>query len=302
MTYATPAAFKAALEHRLRERFSSSIGRARQIVVFSRFLARIVSAMGNTATLKGGLVLELRLSKARTTKDIDLGLHDTPGDPARVLERLQDAARLDLGDFMVFEVEPDPDSPTIDNPAMKYDGYRFRASCRLAGREYGRRFFGIDVALGDPIGGKADELVTEDWLGFAGVPPPTVRVYRVETHIAEKLHAYTMPRNRPNSRMKDLPDLALLGTTEAAFDRADLRAAIGETFSSRATHDVPLSVPDPPPEWTDRYNRLALEEELPWTTLPDLLARVRSFLDPVLAPAGSGGRWDSASWTWQETE
>lgn len=300
MTYATPAAFKAALDHRLRERFPTTVGRARQLVVFSRFLARVVKVLGDAATLKGGLVLELRLTKARTTKDIDLGLHGTPSDRAVVLEKLQEAARLDLGDFMVFEVELDPYNADITNEGMRYDGYRFQATCQLAGKEYGRRVFGIDVALGDPIGGRADDIVTEDWLGFAGIPPPTVRVYRIETHIAEKLHAYTMPRDRPNSRMKDLPDLALLGTTEALLDREQLLIAISETFRARATHDVPRSVPDPPQEWADRYARLATEEELPWMTLPELLANVRSFLDPVLASKGSPGRWDRSSWSWTE--
>lgn len=54
----------------------------------------------------------------------------------------------------------------------------------------------------------------EDVPTFAGIAPPTLRLYPIESHIAEKLHAYTMPRSRPNSRMKDLPDLALLATAQ----------------------------------------------------------------------------------------
>lgn len=166
MRYATPAAFKDALEHRLRAASPGSVDRARQLVVFSRFLARLVPVMGSSAILKGGLALELRLERARTTKDIDLALHATPGSRERVLERLQEAARLDLGDFLVFEVEPDPEHPEIENDALKYDGYRFRVSCRLAGRGYGRPFFEIDIVLGEPLLGEPDELVMEDWLGF----------------------------------------------------------------------------------------------------------------------------------------
>ena len=40
--------------------------------MFDRFLARIAVVLGDAATLKGGLVLELRLERARTTKDVDL--------------------------------------------------------------------------------------------------------------------------------------------------------------------------------------------------------------------------------------
>lgn len=34
----------------------------------------------------------------------------------------------------------------------------------------------------------------------------------VETHLAEKLHAYTLPCSTENARVRHLPDMALLGT------------------------------------------------------------------------------------------
>ena len=205
-TYASPAAFKQALEQRLRAATQSGpeLARRRQLLVFDRFLAGIVTVLGDAAMLKGGLVLELRLSRVRTTKDIDLRFM---GSAERVLERLQEAARLDLGDFLTFEVGPDDDHPQIQNDGMQYDGMRFVAECRLAGKIYGQRF-GVDIAFGDPVIGEPEVVTANDVLGFVGVPPPTLRLYPIETHIAEKLHAYTMPRPRPNSRVKDLPDLA----------------------------------------------------------------------------------------------
>lgn len=124
MKYATPAAFKEALETRIRQRYPSSISRVRQLFVFSRYLARVVQVIGNAATLKGGVALELRLAKARTTKDIDLSLSGLAADRDLILERLQDAARLDLGDYLVFEIQIDPEHPDIDNEAMQYDGSR----------------------------------------------------------------------------------------------------------------------------------------------------------------------------------
>ena len=47
---------------------------------------------------------------------------------------------------------------------------------------------------GDPILGEPETIMTKDVLAFAGIAPPTLRVYPIETHVAEKLHAYTMPR------------------------------------------------------------------------------------------------------------
>ena len=154
------------------------------------------------------LVLELRVARARMTKDVDLRM---TGSPVDMLMRLQAAGRRGLGDFMTFEVGPDDDHPEIQNDGMQYDGLRFRAECKLAGKLYGQPF-GVDVAFGDPILGEPEVVVAEDVLAFAGIAPPTLRLYPIETHIAEKLHAYTMPRARPNSRVKDLPDLALLAS------------------------------------------------------------------------------------------
>ena len=148
-TYPSPETFKQALEQRLRTAAGSgaALGRKRQLLVFDRFLARIVAVLGDAATLKGGLVLELRISRARTTKDVDLRLVGAPED---LLAKLQEAGRRALGDFMTFEIVPDEDHPEIQNDGMQYEGLRFRAECKLAGKLYGQRF-GVDVAFGDPI-------------------------------------------------------------------------------------------------------------------------------------------------------
>lgn len=81
----------------------ADFARRRQLFVFDRFLARIVATVGDSATLKGGLVLELRLKRARTTKDVDRRMVGSPDD---LLAKLQQAGRLDLGDFMSFEIAP----------------------------------------------------------------------------------------------------------------------------------------------------------------------------------------------------
>ena len=220
--YASPEAFKQALEQRLRDADSpgGTFARRRQLLVFDRFLARIVAVFGSMVTLKGGLALELRIARARTTKDVDLRM---VGAPDNILANLQEAGRRDLGDFMTFEVGADEDHPELRTDDMLYDGLRFRTECKLAGKLYGQRF-GVDVAFGDPILGEPDLVVARDVLAFAGIAPPALRIYPIETHIAEKLHAYTLPRVRPNSRVKDLPDIALLATAQP-LDATRVRAA-----------------------------------------------------------------------------
>lgn len=293
--YATPEAFKQALEQRLRavQQASIGIGRRRQLLVFDRFLARVVAVFGDRALLKGGLVLELRLGRARTTKDVDLRLTGSSGD---LLARLQEGGRLALGDFMNFEIAPDPHHPEIDNEGVKYEGFRFRAECRMAGKLYGQPF-GVDVAFGDPITGEPERVRAPDLLAFVGVEPPTLRIYPLESHVAEKLHAYTLPRQRVNTRIKDLPDLALLATARP-IDARRLRSALQQTFVFRGTHDLPAVFPSPPDLWERPYAAMAVGELLRWATLTEVTSAVRGFLDPVLA-VEQEATWDPDSWSWR---
>jgi hypothetical protein len=293
--YASPAAFKQALEQRLKDSSSSgaAFARSRQLLVLHRFLARIVATVGDAAILKGGLVLELRLERARTTKDVDLRML---GDSDGLLATLQRAGRLDMGDFMTFEIAPDDDQPQIRNDAVQYDGLRFRAECRLAGMLYGQRF-GVDVAFGDPILGEPDAVVAEDVLAFAGIAPPALRLYPIETHIAEKLHAYTMPRARPNTRVKDLPDIALLASAQL-IDAKRLRAALEQTFAFRKTHALPASLSTPPPAWREPYAAMARDDQLAWPTLDAVTRAAQAFLDPVLV-APLHATWQPKAWRWR---
>lgn len=292
--YSSPQAFRQALEQRLRTSAESGadFSRKRQLLVFDRFLARVTAVLGDTVMLKGGLVLELRLNRARTTKDIDLpisGSHDG------VLPKLQEAARRDLGDFMTFEAVPNEDQPAIQNDGMRYEGLRFRATCKLAGKLYGQPF-GVDVAFGDPFLGEPEVLPAPDVLAFAGITPPRLRLYPIESHIAEKLHAYTLPRSRPNTRVKDLPDLALLATTKP-LDAARVRQALEQTFAFRKTHELPSLLPSPLEAWRRPYAAMASEDHLAWPTLDDVTKAVRAFLDPVLA-GGLDATWSTSEWEW----
>lgn len=178
---------------------------------------------------------------------------------------------------------------------MRYDGYRYQAECQLAAKLYGQPF-GVDVAFGDPVSGEIEVVTGDDLLAFAGIPAPELRVYPIETHVAEKLHAYTLPRTSANTRVKDLPDLALLGQV-GPRDARRLRAALAQTFGFRSTHPIPTRLPDPPVDWKAPYATIAEEDTLPWATLGEVAASAREYLDPVLG-ADADGSWDPDSWTW----
>ncbi len=140
-------------------------------------------------------------------------------------------------------------------------------------RFYGSRF-GLDVAIGERMALPPEILSGSDAFAFAGIPPVQVRAYAREVHVAEKLHALTLPRSRPNSRVKDLPDIALLATT-GPFRSDTLRQAIEATFASRGTHALPTSLGEPPELWRGAYGYMAQENRLPWGSLDEVLGPSR---------------------------
>ena len=106
-----------------------------------------------------------------------------------------------------------------------------------------------------------------------------------------------MPRLRPNSRVKDLPDLGLLATIRS-LDAKRLRDALEQTFTFRNTHALPTAVPAPLPSWATPYAAMAREDQLEWRMLDDVTTAVQAFLDPVLA-GGLNATWERERWTWQ---
>jgi len=100
---------------------------------------------------------------------------------------------------------------------------------------------------------------TRDWLGFAGVDAARVLMIQSEQQFAEKVHAYTLPRERaPNSRVRDLVDLALL-VQSGIMDNLRVAAALHHTFERRGTHELPEHLTAPPEDWAVPFARMAEE-------------------------------------------
>ena len=80
MKYATPSAFRAALEQRLltiAQQTGVPLLRLRKLVVFDRLMARLMVAAPNRWVVKGAAALLFRIGTGfRTTKDLDLGRQD----------------------------------------------------------------------------------------------------------------------------------------------------------------------------------------------------------------------------------
>jgi hypothetical protein len=120
-----------------------------------------------------------------------------------------------------------------------------------------------------------------EWLEFAGIKSPQVRMIPREQQFAEKLHAYTLPRSSANSRVKDLVDLTLL-IESGGLATERIQEAVHVTFQRRGTHVLPSVLLPPPPDWRKRFEALAEECRLP-KAMEAVFADVRAYIEAVLS-------------------
>ena len=282
-TYATAGAFRRALEERLkRASLTDQIdpNRLRRQVSFDRLLARLFREESAPWVLKGGYALELRFKAARATVDIDLTVQriaaSASGDQNQIVrEMLQNAADISLGDWFEFVVGP----ASMDLTAAPYGGARFPVEARMDERTFAR--FHLDAGVGDVVMRPLETIVCRDWLGFAGIESSRVLMIAREQQFAEKIHAYTLPRNAANSRVKDLVDLVLL-IGSGGLDKQRIREALRLTFERRGTHDLPANLLPPPEDWQVPFHALAEECGLP-TDVAEVFAGVQKFVEEVLS-------------------
>lgn len=249
MTYETPQAFERALSDRLKHRAAEEgvdLDRLRKRVAFERFLARLFDRDSARWVLKGGYALELRLGgRARATKDVDLDMPPPPTED--LLDELQEAAEKDLGDFFVFRVgAPKP------MRGAPLGSLRFSVEARLAGKPF--TGFALDVGQGDQPLGEVEWKDGQADLGFAGIGRAKIAVYPLADHFAEKLHAYTRPRER-RTRVKDLLDLSIIleELADGLPPLEEMQRIIEATFNRYDTHVLPDPLPLTPGDWAEPF-------------------------------------------------
>jgi hypothetical protein len=272
--YASPDSFRAALEERLKNRAAetkTALDRLRRRVVFERLLARLEATMPGQWVVKGAMALEIRFSdRARRTRDIDLAFRE---DTRELHERLVRALAEDpLGDGFEFLVAA-PRPLTTDNAGNP--GWRFGVHARLAGRTFERVTMDV-VRRTDEIAGTIRETFPS-LVGFAGLPPVVVEVVEPRQHFAEKLHAYTRDYGeRPNSRVRDVPDMVLLVEGGLTPDKS-LYDIASQVFETRDTHPLPDALPDPPAGWETGYEDLVMDLDVSPRSLNAAIGMLRGF-------------------------
>jgi predicted nucleotidyltransferase component of viral defense system len=272
-------------------RSGATAQRLQQGLSFERLLARL--PLDGEWVLKGGFALQLRYGlHARSTRDLDLR---TPHDPNTALDRLRRtiaATTVTAADHFSFE---------LGEVARELQGapggsLRVRVVALVAGKDFAT--FHVDLSSGDALVGSPDLLRGSDLLQFAGITPVEFPAYPVAQHLAEKLHAYTVPRDQENTRVRDLVDLVIIAATERV-EAGRLTDCVEATFAVRGTHPVPQRLPEPPASWAQPFTRIAAEAiDIPTTDLSEGYTLAAEFWDPFLVHGTTHCIWLPAERRW----
>ena len=260
--YTNARNFRQALDERLKNiarQEKVSINDLHRQVVFDRFLARLDPAR---FVLTGGYSLELRLPKSRSTTDIDLYIRDLQLLSANeeeqrqaILYALRQQAENESNDLFTFEIARILGK--LHGP--KAGGIRCLVIARIDNKDYHR--FHVDVAVVPEQVLEPEYITPSEKLAFAGVESKPVATLQKEELFANKIHAYTRPRQSENTRVEDIIDMALL--IENSLDKGKTRYALGKVFAASADHQtVPVTLLPPPAAWEKEFQSISLLRNL----------------------------------------
>jgi hypothetical protein len=219
--------------------------------------------------LKGGAALELRFAdRARTTKDMDIGL---PGSRRERFLALERALALGFDEF-TFRVKVPHDLELVDT---------VRVDVAIA--YCGRGFQTIQIDLG-PADEPAVDLVAPTIRGVAElgirVTSP-VRCITLDVQVAQKLHACTNPRVlQAENRARDILDIVFLDML-GQLDSKSAQVACIRVFEQRAEHAWPPTI-EVPATWKVELASLAAEQGLPFATGEEILAAFSGIYERIM--------------------
>jgi len=275
--FATPSAFCAAVESRLRERAGRPGASAcvlRRQTALERLMVRLTIVAPDRWAIKGGMALETRLGeRARVSVDLDAD-HVRGAEAARA--DLQRAVIEDVGDHFGFVLVG---SEVLSDAGVGL-AVRYKMESSLARRPFDPAQ--VDVTIAPPDPWDAERAQRPGLLTEFGLGPIEVLLVPLERQVAERLHACTRTyKGGGTTQARDLVDLVLIRQHQR-LDATQLRDAIQRIFDRRATHAVPERLPSPPRELAVSYRREA-EAVAIVSGLGEAHQLLADWLDPVLA-------------------
>jgi predicted nucleotidyltransferase component of viral defense system len=289
----------ASVKERLRN-ISTQSGREFQSVVSQyvqeRFLYRLSESIySNNLILKGALLFIAHdISRNRPTRDIDFLGSKIPNEIKDLVEVIKEILIIKTEDGLRFDSESvEAENITEDGD---YKGVRIKFYVFL---ENSRERMQLDIGFGDTITAGPVEIEFPTLLDF---PAPKLKVYSIETAIAEKFEAIVSLQLQ-TSRMKDFYDI-LFFAKHYGFKKDILFRAIKTTFDNRST-DLALSKiifedkfkndENFQKLWSAFLNRNKLENN---KTFSKIVSQIQSFIQPVF-DSKTKNNWNPARWEWE---
>ena len=289
----------ASVKERLRN-ISIQNGKEYQSVVSQyvqeRFLYRLSeSNYSNNLILKGALLFIAHdISRNRPTRDIDFLGSKIPNEIDDLIEVIKEILTIKIDDGLRF----DPDSVEAENITEDgdYKGVRIKFYVYL---ENSSERMQLDIGFGDTITAGPVEIEFPTLLDF---PAPKLKVYSIETAIAEKFEAIVSLQLQ-TSRMKDFYDI-LFFAENYNFKKETLIQAITTTFNNRST-DLELSKivfedkfkndENFQKLWSAFLSRNKLENH---KTFYEVVSQIQSFIQPIF-DSGTKNNWNPDKWIWE---
>ncbi len=248
-----------------------------------RFLYRLSqSPHADRFLLKGALLFTLWYDMPhRPTRDADL-LGFGPSDLQSIGQTFRDIASITVDDGISF----DPESVHAEE-IRKDAGYAGARVVIIGELARARCKTQIDIGFGDAV--TPGPVQSEYPVLLKDFPAPRLRTYPVYTVVSEKLHAIAL-LGMTNSRIKDYLDLWVMLDRES-LNMNTLAQAIAATFTRRGMAvptNLPMGLSD---EFAADPSRQALwtafvkKNDLAMIPLADVVARIRSALEPAIALA-----------------
>jgi len=263
--------------------------------VQERFLFRLsISPFVNNFILKGALLfLAHDISRLRPTRDIDFLGSSISNNKNEILEIVKQIFRIDFEDGLRFDPNKiESEKITEDGD---YKGIRIKSFAFL---ENSRERVQIDIGFGDKIIAGPVDLDFPTLLDF---PAPRLKVYSVESAVAEKFEAIVSLQLQ-TSRMKDFYDI-LFFAGNYRFKKNLLKEAIETTFNNRES-DIKLRTvifeykfkdnDQLQKYWSAFLSRNKLTAETNFTIIVD---RISSFIEPIF-DGKTKNDWNKTSWKW----
>lgn len=262
-----------------------------------RFLYRLSkSVYSENLILKGALLfLAYDISRSRPTRDIDFLGEKISNEAKDIKSIMKVIAAIDDEDGLVF----DKTNIVVENIIEDgdYHGVRVKIFAKL-GTIKDR--IQIDIGFGDKI---VEGPIEIEYPTLLDMSPPKLKVYSLETAIAEKFEAIVSLQLQ-TSRMKDFYDIYFIAQNNE-FDLLKLNKAIRTTFVNRATdiEDSKYIFNDrfkndeiKKEQWNTFIKRIDLDNEIDFTYVVEC---VRKFIEPACKTIHQSRKWIPAKIAWK---